>query len=86
MVFMNGTAIPGGGPHGEAIVDDTFLLCFNAHYEPLSFKAPAASYGARWRRVLDTADPELAAPIGELAAQSELTLERRSMMVLQRIE
>ena len=26
-------AIPSRGPRGEPIVDDTFLLCFNAHYE-----------------------------------------------------
>jgi glycogen operon protein len=84
MVFMNGQAIPGCGPRGDAIVDDTFLLCFNAHYEPLSFRT--ASYGVRWRRVLDTADPELALPMGELAAQTDLTLESRSMMVLQLVE
>jgi glycogen operon protein len=86
MVFMNGKAIPSRGPQGEAIVDNTFLLCFNAHYEPLRFCTPDASYGTRWRRVIDTADPDLAIPLDDLPPMSEVALESRSMMVLQLVE
>jgi glycogen operon protein len=86
MVFMNGKAIPTTGPKGTPIVDDTFVLCFNAHYEPLPFCAPEGSFGARWRRVIDTADPDLANDSGEIAAGGEFILESRSMMVLQLVE
>jgi isoamylase len=85
IMYLNGKAIPGGGQRGEAIVDDSFLLCFNAHYEPLPFTAPHPVFGRRWRRVIDTADPYLTQPLSELAAGASLTLESRSMMVLQLI-
>jgi glycogen operon protein len=86
MVFMNGKAIPSRRPRGEAIVDNTFLLCFNAHYEPLPFRTPGASYGARWRRVIDTADPDAVNAAEDIPANGEITLESRSMMVLQLVE
>jgi glycogen operon protein len=86
MVYLNGKAIPSRGQRGEAIVDDSFLLCFNAHYEPLPFAAPDAAFGARWRRVIDTADPYVTQPVAELVAGATLTIESRSMMVLQLVE
>jgi isoamylase len=86
MVFMNGKALPSRGPKGEAILDDTFLLCFNAHYEPLAFQTPDESYGRRWRRVIDTADPDCANGPDDIQAGGEITLESRSMMVLQLAE
>ena len=47
------------------MTDNTFLLCFNAHYEPLTFTLPNPSFGEAWGRVIDTADPDFAqdAPI-----------------------
>ena len=40
MLFLNGQAIPNRGPRGEAVSTTRFLLCFNAHYEPLPFTLP----------------------------------------------
>ncbi|MGO4754962.1 glycogen-debranching protein, partial [Streptomyces sp. 2MCAF27] len=39
-VFLNGSAISEPGPRGERITDDSFLLMFNAHHEPLDFTVP----------------------------------------------
>jgi isoamylase len=83
MVFLNGQAIPSRGPRGEAIVDDSFLLCFNAHYEPVAFTLPGAVYGRRWQRVIDTADPDLRQSPSVVAAGETLTVEGRSVVVLQ---
>src|SRR5581483_10097139 len=47
-VFLNGDEIPTPGPHGEAVVDDSFLLLFNAHHEPIAFRLPTRRLGARW--------------------------------------
>ncbi len=33
--------------------DDSLLLCFNAHHEPMSFTLPSDVFGARWQRVID---------------------------------
>src|SRR5436853_5007386 len=47
-VFLNGREIPDRTPHGEQINDDSFLLLFNAHFEPVTFTLPTRRFGARW--------------------------------------
>jgi len=84
MVFLNGEAIPWRGPRGEAIVDDSFLLCFNAHHEPLEFTVPGTVYGQRWRRVIDTADPDLRPLTDAIGADTTFKVADRSVVVLQR--
>ena len=39
-VFLNGEAIPAPNERGERVVDDSFLLCFNAHDKEVDFVAP----------------------------------------------
>ena len=41
-VFLNGAEIPSRTEHGEEIVDDSFLLLFNAQLEPVTFTLPDA--------------------------------------------
>ncbi|EFV14301.1 glycogen debranching enzyme GlgX [Segniliparus rugosus ATCC BAA-974] len=57
MVFLNGNAIPEPDTRGERVVDDSFLLCFNAHYEALKFAVPDSGFGKQWMAVLDTSRP-----------------------------
>ena len=54
-VFLNGLGIPDRGARGQRVVDDSFLLCFNAHDEPIDFVLPPVEYAAGWEVVLDTA-------------------------------
>ena len=83
IVYLNGNAIPSRGPRGEAIVDDTFLLCFNAHHETMMFRLPDEHFGRRWHRVIDTADPDLREPIGVVGSGEEVRVIERSIVVLQ---
>jgi glycogen operon protein len=83
MVYLNGQAIQGRGPQGEAIVDDTFILCFNAHSEPIPFTLPDAGFGSRWHRVIDTADPDLRQPVAPISAGGALEVADRAVVVLQ---
>ncbi|MDQ1504614.1 MAG: isoamylase, partial [Actinomycetota bacterium] len=55
-MFLNGDAIPDPDLRGEKITDDSFLVLFNAHYEPLPFTIPARDWGDHWVVVLDTDD------------------------------
>jgi isoamylase len=57
-LLLNGEAIPETGPDGEPVTDDTFLLLFNAHWDPLEFTLPAPPGNATWSIVLDTEHPE----------------------------
>ncbi|MER6363297.1 glycogen debranching protein GlgX [Kitasatospora sp. NPDC001527] len=84
-VFLNGYAISEPDRRGGRIVDDSFLLMFNAHFEPLEFTVPAG-HGQEWQVVVDTARPRLPAPGAEarVKAGDTLWLTDRSLMVLQR--
>ncbi|MEH6376532.1 glycogen debranching protein GlgX [Streptomyces sp. KLMMK] len=83
-VFLNGGAISEPGPRGEPVVDDSFLLMFNAHDKPLDFVVPA-DHGRLWQVVVDTAGPEGVATDGpKIRAGDRLTLADRSLAVLQR--
>ncbi|MEU8512107.1 glycogen debranching protein GlgX [Kitasatospora sp. NPDC048722] len=84
-VFLNGYAISEPDRRGGRIVDDSFLLMFNAHFEPLEFTVPAG-HGQEWQVVVDTAQPRLPAPgTGpRVKAGDALWLTDRSLMVLQR--
>jgi isoamylase len=54
-VFLNGEAIPAPDARGERVVDDTFLLCFNAHSDPVEFMAAEGDYAAEWTAEIDSA-------------------------------
>ncbi|MEU8922634.1 glycogen debranching protein GlgX [Kitasatospora sp. NPDC048545] len=84
-VFLNGHAISEPDRRGGRIVDDSFLLMFNAHFEPLEFTVPA-DHGQEWQVVVDTAQPRLPAPGtgARVKAGDTLWLVDRSLMVLQR--
>ncbi|MFE0879593.1 glycogen debranching protein GlgX [Streptomyces smyrnaeus] len=84
-VFLNGNAISEPGERGERITDDSFLLLFNAHHEPVDFVIPV-NHGREWEVVVDTAQEETYVQGGgpKVAAGAQLPLESRSMAVLQR--
>jgi glycogen operon protein len=82
-VFLNGEAIPGPDNRGDRIVDDTFLVVFNAHHEPIDFTLPAERFGKRWIRTLDTAD---ALAEGEQVDANQPTqVQGRSLTLLRRV-
>ncbi|CAJ1498800.1 glycogen debranching protein GlgX [[Mycobacterium] kokjensenii] len=57
MVFLNGDALPEPDARGRRIVDDSFLLCFNAGDTPVDFVTPDGDHAQVWTAVIDTADP-----------------------------
>ncbi|SIR62648.1 glycogen debranching protein GlgX [Williamsia sterculiae] len=82
-IFLNGNAIREVDDYAEPVVDDSFLMFLNAHWEALEFPVPER-FGHRWETVLDTAMREDAA--ADLATPAQVTLPPRSMVMLRRIE
>jgi isoamylase len=87
-LFINGEGIKERGIYGERHVDDSFLLCFNAHDVPLDFIIPPSEYGEKWRIMIATAQvpsynrrKDEAAVVG---AGGILQVPDRSLMVLGR--
>jgi glycogen operon protein len=83
-VFLNGDAITDIDARGERVRDDSFLLCFSAHDEPIDFQLPSPEYGEAWRIVLDTATTESSEDRRPAAAA--VTVGPRALVVLQRTE
>lgn len=82
MVFLNGDAIAEPDLRGEEIVDDSFLVLFNAQPEATSFTLPDAEYGETWTVALDS-DHQLE-PGEEIAHSTTIELAHRSTVVLSR--
>jgi isoamylase len=81
-VFLNGEGIDSPDLRGERVVDDSFCVLFNAHYEPIQFVLPKKEWGESWTVVLDTnqALAENHEPVYKAGA--EVTVESRSLQVL----
>ena len=67
------------------VLDDTFLILFNAFHEAVVFTLPAVSFGRRWANELSTAEPELEAGAVVYPARGVVPVESRSLVVLRRI-
>ena len=85
-VYLNGAAIQEIDDRGEPITDDSFLLCFSAHHEPIEFTTPPALHEASWQVVLDTAHPvQQEADVKPVLPGDAVTVAPRTMVVLQRV-
>jgi isoamylase len=85
-VFLNGQGIPGLDVRGQRVIDDSFVLCFNAHYEPIEFTLPPTDFGAAWVTVIYTADTTTAEEAKPVTAGATVAVDARSLMVLQAAE
>lgn len=81
MVWLNGAAITEPDARGHRIVDDSFILCFNAHHEDLTFQIPGTEYAAEWEVLIDTTEltgrptrERLVQPEGELRVPARSTI------------
>ncbi|OBG67193.1 MULTISPECIES: glycogen debranching protein GlgX [unclassified Mycobacterium] len=81
-VFLNGHGIPDRDARGQRVLDDSFLLCFNAHYEPIEFTLPPKEFGAAWQLVVFTG-PDEETPAEEVPGGGTLTVDAHTAVVLQ---
>ncbi|GAB3810711.1 glycogen debranching protein GlgX [Pontibacter rugosus] len=82
-VYLNGMGLHSKGPKGEQIVDDSFYVIFNAHYEALTYKLPPKKYGNEWVKVLDTAEGGFDEDNKKYRASETLEVGARSIVLLQ---
>jgi isoamylase len=82
-VFLNGAAITAPDARGERVVDDSFLLCFNAHKRDMEFTTPHDDYAQTWTVELDTNHPAGDAGL-VVAAEEKITVPGRSVLILRK--
>ena len=81
-VFLNGEAIAEPDLRGEPIVDDSFLLLFNAAEDGVNVTLPPADFGEKWTCVVDTGRTLIEGRT--VAAATTLTMTERSCSILTR--
>ena len=80
MIYLNGSDIPEVDWYGNRMVDNDFILIFNAHYEPIMFTLPDERYGRKWQLVVDTHNPN--EPALSYEAGFMITARSRSFLML----
>jgi len=83
-VFISGDEIPSLDAAGRRIIDDSFYIIFNAHWEPVEFTLPSERWGQGWSRVLDTSNGMPTEDEWQRAAGTRINIESRSLVVMRR--
>ncbi|MBE9127273.1 MULTISPECIES: glycogen debranching protein GlgX [unclassified Coleofasciculus] len=84
-VFLNGEEITAVGPRSERIIDDLFLLFFNAHYELIEFALPTGLKDKKWGVVIDTKEPRFLQEETVFTDNQAVPVTERSLVVLRRV-
>jgi len=80
-MYLDGRGLRNRGPHGERIVDDSYLIVLHSGDDLLSFALPEAPWATSYELVIDTASPA-GAGTGTLAAGSAVPLGPRTTLLL----
>ena len=83
-MFLNGEEIASPDEKGQRVLDESFLLLFNAHHEDVTFTLPNRRFGERWALVLSTTDPEAEPNALEVDALEDIVVGGRSLVLLRR--
>jgi glycogen operon protein len=81
-VYLNGQGIPDRDARGQRITDDSFILCFNAHHEPIEFTMPPEEFGTFWLPVIDTSDTGVPESGNAVKIDGSVKVSPRSVMLL----
>ncbi len=84
-IFLNGEEIPTSGERGERIIDDSFLLFFNAHYEKIEFTIPPGLQKREWAVIIDTNKPRFVEAGKHYSVDTVVPVVERSVIALRRL-
>lgn len=82
-IYLAGTAIEENDEHGHFIIDDDFLLLFNAHHEEIPFLIPTFVEEAQtWQVIIDTTSPVMPMATRSYHSGESYQLHGRSLVLL----
>ncbi len=84
-IFLNGEEIPASGERGERIIDDSFMILFNAHYELIEFTIAPKLQDRNWVVTLDTSKYHFVENGNQYQSEVPIAVMERSIVVLQRL-
>src|SRR6266550_2860114 len=87
-VYLVGSALTEIDARGQRVVDDDFVVLFNAHHDSVPFRLPTKTLAppgdGRWQAIVDTARDDGLAPDGIFDAESTYPLEGRWLVLSDR--
>lgn len=84
-IYLNGEAIATPDAWGGGILDDSFFVLLNAHFEPVSFSIPDREWGKQWEKILDTKDDALGGEGNPYESPVQVDAAPRSIIVLRKV-
>jgi isoamylase len=81
-IYLDGSDDPDRAEDGTPLLDDDFLVLFNAWWEPLDFVIPETRAALEWRAEIDSYDPAAPAAAPPRHAGDRITVGPRSVAVL----
>ncbi|MBE9215674.1 glycogen debranching protein GlgX [Plectonema cf. radiosum LEGE 06105] len=84
-IYLNGEGIGSPGPRGERIIDESFLILFNAHYEMLDFLLSCELQEWEWLTIVDTTKPRFVQRGKRYIKDKPIEVEARSIIILKRL-
>ncbi|MDR3036269.1 MAG: glycogen debranching enzyme, partial [Kitasatospora sp.] len=81
-IYLDGSDDPDRAQDGTALLDDDFLVLFNAWWEPLEFVIPPTRPRVVWQAEIDSYDPAAPAAAPQRRAGDRITAGPRSVTVL----
>ncbi|MEL6814443.1 MAG: glycogen debranching protein GlgX [Cyanobacteria bacterium J06598_3] len=82
-IFLNGEEIATPTHRGEQVLDDSFLLMFNAHYDLLEFALPSDLQKRKWKLLIDTKSEGFVKRSKTYKKADKVPVAARSLVVLQ---
>ncbi len=83
-VFLNGHGLRSRDARGQRVIDDNFLLFFNAHHDAVEFVLPRRLADHGWRDELYTAWGDFATPRESFEPGDRVAVVAHSLRVLRR--
>ncbi len=84
-LFLNGLELADPGARGQQVIDDSFLVLFNATGQDRAFMLPRRRFAVEWALEISTAEPELEAGSKTFSARTEIKVIAHSIIVLKRL-
>jgi len=81
-IYLDGSDDPDRAEDGTPLLDDDFMVLFNAWWEPLDFAIAATRDAQAWLVAIDSYDPAAAAAQSPRQAGDRITVGPRSVTVL----
>ena len=85
-VYLAGEALQETDMRGRRVLDENFLVMFNANHTPQEFKLPLEANGGRWHVLLDTSRQDGLLEDGTFGSGGTYRLEARALALLLQIK